>query len=198
MSIKKTDIERSLQPDSMIRYYALGAFPMANSNGDISWHMPSIRAIIPLDNFNIPRSVKKLIRENFFEVKFDYDYLNVIKGCANRKETWISDKLINAYKKLHKKGFIHSVETYKNGKLVGGLYGVTFRGAFFGESMFSLISGASKVALANLIFHLKEKNFVLLDVQYITEHLKMFGAINIQWSDYQNLLIESYAVNTNF
>lgn len=192
------DIASTLQPENMIRLYALGAFPMADEFGNIYWYMPSTRAIIPLDNFNIPRSVKNLKEKNNFVVKFDNDYLSVIKGCANRESTWISDKLIIAYRRLHKRGFVHSVEIYQNDKLVGGLYGITFRGAFFGESMFSSVSGASKVALISLIKHLKERNFVLLDIQYLTEHLKMFGAIEIEWIEYFNLLMKSYNINTTF
>lgn len=198
MNFREFDIDSTLQPDNMIRLYASGAFPMADEFGNINWYMPSIRAIIPLDNFNIPRSVKKLLKENKFEVRFDYDYLSVIKGCTNREITWISDKLISAYKRLHKRGFVHSVETYIDNQLVGGLYGISFRGAFFGESMFSVVSGASKVALASLIFHLNERNFVLLDVQYLTEHLKMFGAKEIDWDEYRDLLMKSYITNTTF
>jgi leucyl/phenylalanyl-tRNA--protein transferase len=198
MDFKALDIDSTLQPDNMIRLYASGAFPMDDGYGNINWYLPSKRAIIPLDDYNIPRSVKKITNQNDFEIRFDFDYLSVIKGCADRETTWISDKLIIAYKRLHKRGFVHSVETYQNDKLVGGLYGIAFRGAFFGESMFSKISGASKIALASLINHLKERNFVLLDVQYLTDHLKMFGAKEIEWDEYYNLLIKSYNTNTTF
>ncbi len=198
MDFKALDIGSTLQPDNMIRLYASGAFPMDDGNGNINWYLPSKRTIIPLENFNIPRSVKRLINKKEFEILFDNDYLSVINGCANRETTWISEKLINAYKRLQKRGFVHSVETYKNNKLVGGLYGIVFRGAFFGESMFSEISGASKVALAYLIHHLKERNFVLLDVQYLTKHLEMFGAIEIEWDEYHDLLLKSYSTNTTF
>jgi leucyl/phenylalanyl-tRNA--protein transferase len=198
MDFKSLNIDITLQPFNMIRLYASGAFPMDDGNGNINWYLPSKRAIIPLDNFNIPRSAKKLIVKNNFEIKFDTDYLGVIKGCANRKETWISEKLIIAYKKLHKLGFVHSVETYYKDKLVGGLYGITFRGAFFGESMFSEIPGASKAALISLIKHLKERNFILLDVQYLTDHFKMFGAVEIEWDEYDELLKKSYISNTTF
>lgn len=195
---RNLDVDSTLEPDNMIRFYASGAFPMANSNGNIEWYMPSIRAIIPLDNYNIPRSAKNIFQKNNFEIKFDSNTLNVIKGCAQRNSTWISEKLINAYKRLEKRGFVHSVETYQDDKLVGGLYGITFRGAFFGESMFSKIPGASKAALITLINHLNQRNFVLLDVQYLTEHLMMFGAKEIQWEDYYKLLLKSYNVNTSF
>lgn len=191
-------MDSTLQVENIIRLYASGAFPMADKDGNIDWYLPSIRSVIKLDNFNIPRSVKSLIKKNQFEIRLDYDYLSVIKGCANREQTWISDKLVIMYKNLHKKGYVHSVETYQNNQLVGGLYGITFRGAFFGESMFSTVSGASKVALAFLINHLKERSFILLDVQYLTEHLKMFGAIEIDWDEYNELLIKSYSINTSF
>lgn len=188
-----------LKPDNMIRLYASGAFPMAdNETGHINWYMPEIRCIIPLDKFNIPRSAKKSIDKNNFEIRFDTDYLGVIQGCADREETWISGKLIDAYKSLYKRGLVHTVETWLDNKLVGGLYGVTFRGAFYGESMFSKVSEASKAAIIKLVERLIAKDFVLLDVQYMTEHLKMFGAVEISWEEYQDRLRESYLRNCEF
>jgi len=188
-----------LNSDNMIRLYASGAFPMADEKtGIINWYMPDIRTIIPLDNFNIPRSTKKAIEEGNFEIKFDIDFERVVEGCADRESTWISDELIDGYRKLRKRGFIHTVETWKGGKLVGGLYGVTFRGAFFGESMFSKVSQASKAALVALLKHLNEKGFVLLDVQFMTEHLKMFGAIEISFDEYTKLLHKAYAKMCEF
>ncbi len=196
---KNNDLIKSmLQPENMIRLYASGAFPMADDTGQINWYMPEIRTIIPLDNFNIPRSTRKAIEKQNFELKFDTDYLSVIKGCADRPSTWISEELIAAYRRLHKRGYLHSVETYQNGKLVGGLYGITFRGAFFGESMFSKVSQASKAALVALLYHLKENDFVLLDVQYMTEHLRMFGAIEISWEEYSALLQKAYLSGCSF
>ncbi len=183
-----------LKPENMIRLYASGAFPMADAKtGNINWYLPEIRTIIPLDNFNIPRSTKKIIEDENFEIKFDSDFEGVLEGCADRESTWISDELKAAYRRLKKRGHIHTVETWKDGKLVGGLYGVTFRGAFFGESMFSKVSQASKAALVALLKHLKEKDFVLLDVQYMTEHLKMFGAVEISFEEYTKLLHKAYA-----
>lgn len=194
MEKKKFDLEELLKPDNMIRLYASGAFPMADEKtGAINWYLPEERTIIPLSNFNIPRSAKKEIRKLNFEIKFDTDFREVVYGCADRPSTWISEKLIEAYLRLHKRGFIHTVETWKDGKLVGGLYGVTFRGAFFGESMFSRVSQASKAALIGLIQHLNEKGFLLLDVQYLTEHLRMFGAVEITFEEYNQLLVESYS-----
>ncbi len=187
-----------LEPNTMLLLYARGAFPMAEENGIINWYLPEIRTIIPLDNFNFPRSLKKIFFSNYFEYKYDTTIIEVIKNCANRETTWISKELIEAYKGLIKKGNLHSVEVYQNGNLVGGLYGVTYKGAFFGESMFSKVSQASKCALIKLIEHLREKNFLLLDVQYQTDHLKMFGAKEISFDEYEKLLIESYKVDTDF
>jgi len=189
----KFDPANLLKPNNMLRLYASGAFPLADeSTGDINWYMPEIRTIIPLDNFNIPRSLKKEISSSDFEIKFDSNFLSVVKGCAEREKTWISFELIEAYLRLKELGHVHTVETWLNKKLVGGLYGISFKGAFFGESMFSRVTQASKFALVNLLNHLNEKGFVLLDVQYMTEHLKMFGAKEINFADYNNLLIEAY------
>ena len=200
MNNTKSDFyNESLKPGNMLQLYATGAFPMADEKtGLINWYLPETRCIIPLDNFNIPKSVKKFIDKEYFEFKFDTDFLSVVKACADRESTWISEELVEAYQRLLKKGYIHTVETWKNGVLVGGLYGVTFRGAFFGESMFSKVSQASKAALVKLLYHLKEKEFVLLDVQYMTEHLKMFGAIEISWQEYQEKLREAYLHDCEF
>lgn len=195
----KFDPKELLEPASMLKLYAGGAFPMADeSSGEISWYMPNIRTIIPLDSYNIPRSLKKIIPKLNFEVKFDSDFLSVVKGCAERDKTWISGELIEAYLRLEKIGHVHTVETWQGDKLVGGLYGITYRGSFFGESMFSRVSQASKFALMNLIEHLNKNGFVLLDVQYMTEHLKMFGAREISFEEYNRLLINAYASECEF
>jgi len=180
-----------LQPGNMLRLYASGAFPMADDSGEINWYLPEIRTIIPLNNYNYPRSLKKVIQSGTFEFKYDSDFTAVVNGCADRDKTWISKELIQAYNRLKKLGHVHTVETWKKGKLAGGLYGITFGGAFFGESMFSKSPQASKAALINLIEHLAEKKFVLLDVQYMTPHLKMFGAVEISFEEYTKLLNES-------
>ena len=193
------DSKELLKPENMIRLYASGAFPMADEKtGGINWYLPEIRTIIPLDDYNIPRSAKKVIDDENFEIKFDTDFEGVLEGCADRESTWISDELKSAYKRLKKRGDIHTVETWKDEELVGGLYGITFRGAFFGESMFSKVSQASKAALVALLKHLKEKDFVLLDVQYMTEHLKMFGAVEISFEEYTKLLHKAYAKASKF
>jgi len=194
MSGKEEDIlDEFLKPNNMLRLYATGAFPMANQETNaIEWYLPETRCIIPIDNFNIPRSIKNQLDRLNFQIKYDTEILSVIRGCADREHTWISERLIEAYNRLIKRGHVHSVETWKDGNLVGGLYGVTFRGAFFGESMFSKLSQASKAALINLLYHLKEKDFSLLDVQYMTEHLKMFGAVEISLDDYRSKLEDAY------
>ncbi len=179
--------------------YAVGAFPMADVNTkEINWYMPEVRTIIPLNNYNYPRSLKKFISNSDFSFKFDFDFYSVVKSCADREETWISDELIEAYLRMKKLGYVHTVETYSKNRLVGGLYGISFKGAFFGESMFSIIPQASKAALIKLIEHLNEKSFVLLDVQYSTPHLKMFGAEEIEFKEYCQLLEKAYKVNCEF
>lgn len=191
--------DEALKPGNMLRLYANGAFPMADEKtGLVNWYFPKTRCIIPLDKFNIPKSLKKFMDKKGFEFKFNTDFQAVVRGCANRESTWISENLIEAYQRLYDRGYIHTVETWQDGILVGGLYGVTYRGAFFGESMFSKVSQASKAALVKLIYHLIEKDFVLLDVQYMTEHLKMFGAIEISWDDYNLKLQEAYLQDCEF
>jgi leucyl/phenylalanyl-tRNA--protein transferase len=187
-----------LKPENMIMMYARGAFPMADESGEIDWYMPKVRTIIPLNNFNIPRSLKKFYSQIDFEYRLDTCTLDVIKNCAARSTTWISDELIEAYKGLIKLGNLHSVEVFQKDILVGGLYGVTYKGVFFGESMFSNVSQASKCALIKLIERLNENRFVLLDVQYQTDHLKMFGTKEIPFEEFSELLLKSYGQNVKF
>jgi len=192
-SKERFDPKELLKPENMLRLYASGAFPMADAEtGNINWYLPEIRTIIPLNNYNIPRSAKKAIDDENFEIRFDINFEGVLEGCADRESTWISEELKSAYRRLKQRGHIHTAETWKNGQLVGGLYGVTFRGAFFGESMFSKVTQASKAALVALLKRLKEKEFVLLDVQYMTEHLRMFGAIEISFEKYTKLVHKAY------
>ncbi len=187
-----------LDPANMIFLYSRGAFPMADPSGEIEWYMPQIRTIIPLNRFNIPRSLKKILELGQFEFRYDTLTLEVIRNCAERESTWISEELIDAYKGLYNAGHLHSVEVMLNNQLVGGLYGVTYRGAFFGESMFSRESQASKCALVKLVERLNEKGFILLDVQYQTDHLKMFGAEEIPLEEFNRFLNESYKINPSF
>ncbi len=195
----KIEQQDFLKPLNMIRLYSSGAFPMADElTGEISWYMPEIRTIIPLNNYNVPRSLRKEIPRLNFEVRFDFDFLPVVKGCASRKRTWISGELIEAYLRLKNLGHVHTVEAWENNKLVGGLYGITYQGAFFGESMFSRVSQASKFALIKLLERLNEKGFVLLDVQYMTEHLRMFGAKEISFREYNQLLMRANEKDCEF
>lgn len=188
-----------LLPFNMIQLYATGAFPMADElTEEIHWYKPEIRTVIPLDNFNVPRSLKKILKEHKFKIEYDHDFLSVVKNCANRKITWINQKLIDAYLNLEKLGHIHTVEVYEEDNLIGGLYGISYQGAFFGESMFSNKPQASKIALVYLVERLRAKGFVLLDVQYPTDHLAMFGAIRISFFDYQKLLKKAYKIECEF
>ncbi|MFN3270273.1 MAG: leucyl/phenylalanyl-tRNA--protein transferase, partial [Candidatus Kapaibacteriota bacterium] len=160
--------------------------------GEIEWFSPLRRAIFPIYSIKPSHSMKQILKKKIFEVRIDTCFENVIMGCANRPDTWINDVLINSYINLHHLGYAHSVETFKDGLLVGGLYGVAIGAAFFGESMFSLVSNASKVAFYHLIEHLKARNFILLDSQFINEHTKMLGAIEIP--RYQYIKILKHAV----
>jgi leucyl/phenylalanyl-tRNA--protein transferase len=187
-----------LKPENMILLYSRGAFPMADETGIIDWYMPDIRTIIPLDKFNLPRSFKKFLYTSDFQYRYDASILKVINECSDRTTTWISDELIEAYKRLDLLGHLHSVEVFQHNILVGGLYGVTYKGAFFGESMFSRVPQASKAALVKLVEHLKECGFILLDVQYQTEHLKMFGAVEIPFEEYAQLLLKSDSTDCIF
>ncbi|MFH1195086.1 MAG: leucyl/phenylalanyl-tRNA--protein transferase [bacterium] len=193
--LKEEDL---LKPEVMIQMYARGAFPMADYDGSINWYMPEIRTIIPLDNYNVPRSLKKFMATSSFEFLYDNNPMQIIKSCSERDNTWISDKLIAAYKKLLDLGYVHSVEVLSSGELVGGLYGISYRGCFYGESMFSHVQNASKAALVKLIERLNKRDYVLLDVQYLTPHLKMFGAVEISIDEFFSLLNKGYKVQTDF
>ncbi|MBX2990861.1 MAG: leucyl/phenylalanyl-tRNA--protein transferase [Bacteroidetes bacterium] len=191
--------EPSLDPEFLIVAYCNGYFPMATSrNGPIEWFSPDPRTIIPLDDFKVSRSLKQDIRKKEFEIRIDTAFEEVMRYCSDREDTWISEEIIAAYTKLNDAGFAHSVETWFRGSLVGGLYGVAIRGAFFGESMFSLLKNASKVALFHLVERMKAGKFILLDSQYMTEHLRSLGAIEIPRSTYLNLLSKALAIETKF
>lgn len=178
-----------IPPNLLLAAYATGYFPMADSeNKKIYWYSPDPRAIIPLEDFKISRSLKQTIKKNIFKVKINTSFQNVIIACADRKETWISQEIIDSYVNLHKLGYAHSVETWYKDKLVGGLYGVAMGSAFFGESMFSRMRDASKVALVTLVNILKNNGYLLLDTQYITPHLRQFGAIEISKEEYLQIL----------
>ena len=165
---------------------------------EIGWYSPDPRGILPLEEFIVPRSLSQLIRKNGFLIKCDTAFEAVMRGCAERDETWISEGLIRSYVRLHELGSAHSVEAWKDGVLAGGLYGVALGGAFFGESMFSIATGSSKVCLAYLVRRLRERGFRLLDTQFVTPHLAGFGAVEIPRVRYLGLLRDAVALPVRF
>lgn len=183
-----------IPPDLLLKAYASGVFPMAESATDLEvfWVRPETRGIIPLDAFHVPKSLRKVIRQNRFDIRIDTDFAGVIEGCAEirgeRHTTWINAPIREAYMQLHERGHCHSVEAWEDGRLAGGLYGVTLGRVFFGESMFSRETDASKVCLVHLVERLRQRGFELLDTQFTTEHLKRFGAIDVQRARYEKML----------
>lgn len=181
--------------------YRRGVFPMAvDKRGTIGWFSPDPRAIIPLDaRFHVPHGLRRTLKKKPFEVTFDHDFLAVIRECAARRNaTWISPVIIKAYAALHRLGYAHSVETRREGELVGGLYGVHIGAAFFGESMFYRATGASKVALVALVERLRQHGFVLLDTQWQTPHLRQFGTVEIPRAEYLRILERAVAFPCKF
>ena len=187
-----------LSPELLERAYRMGVFPMPDERGVIRWWQPNPRAILPLDGFHVSRSLKRTLKKKVFEVTFDRDFLGVMRGCANRDETWITRDFYEGYGALHKLGKAHSVEVWKDGKLVGGTYGVHLGGAFFAESKFHTETDASKVALAKLVERLNERGFKLLEVQFLTEHLAQFGVIEIPHGEYMKKLKSALKTECTF
>lgn len=195
-------VDTSLTPQLLLSAYCQGVFPMAHEDGRIYWYDPDPRAIIPLDRFHISRSLRRTIQQQTFEIRIDSAFTAVMDACSapgpGREETWISKEIIQAYTRLHRLGFAHSVEAWRDGQLVGGLYGVAIGGFFAGESMFSLERDSSKVALAFLVAHLNERKFSLLDTQFLTDHLRRFGAIEIPAAAYKMELSRALLLSTTF
>lgn len=193
-----------IPPDLLLRAYASGVFPMAEHADDpeVFWVRPETRGIIPLDAFHVPKSLAKTIRQGRFEIRYDHDFAGVIDGCAEtgegRASTWINAPIRAAYLDLHRRGHCHSVEAWRDGRLVGGLYGVSLGRAFFGESMFSRERDASKVCLVHLVERLRRQGFVLLDTQFTTEHLKRFGALDVPRGRYEKMLEKALAGEARF
>jgi leucyl/phenylalanyl-tRNA--protein transferase len=179
-----------LNPDLLLRAYSIGVFPMADSRDatEVFWVEPRKRAIIPLDRFKVSRSLRKAIRSGAFRVTRDTAFAAVVRHCAEREETWINAEIERSYNRLHRLGHAHSIECWQDEQLVGGLYGVKLGAAFFGESMFSTRRDASKVALAWLVARLKVGGFRLLDCQFMTEHLRSLGAVEIGQKNYVAIL----------
>lgn len=177
-----------IDPELLLHGYRLGVFPMAMEDHSIQWFSPDPRAIIPLDKFHVAHTLRQTARREIFESRIDSQFPSVIRACAQREDTWINAEIIESYENLFNLGFAHSVETWSQGELVGGLYGVAIGAAFFGESMFHRKTDASKFALVSLVDHLRERKFVLLDTQWSTPHLARFGAVEIPRAKYLNLL----------
>jgi leucyl/phenylalanyl-tRNA---protein transferase len=176
---------QTIDPELLLRAYALGWFPMGTGRrGRIEWFSPDPRGILPIDAFHAPSRLKRVVRQARFEVRMDTAFEAVMRACAARDETWITEDILGSYVALHRLGFAHSVETWQDGALVGGLYGVAIGGAFFGESMFHSATDASKVALVALVERLRARGYALLDTQWVTPHLVQFGGTEIRRSDY--------------
>jgi leucyl/phenylalanyl-tRNA---protein transferase len=187
--------------DALLSAYASGWFPMAVAPGEIRWYSPDPRGIIPLDRFHVPKRLARTLRSQPFEIRVDTDFRGVIAGCAAREDAegnWIDHEILESYSALHRHGYAHSVEAWQDGVLVGGLYGVALKGAFFGESMFHRVDDASKAALVALVERLRARGYTLLDTQWVTDHLLQFGAIEIPRRRYLRLLDEALKVEAAF
>jgi leucyl/phenylalanyl-tRNA--protein transferase len=192
--------DRTLTAELLLQGYASGIFPMAESRDDpdVFWVDPRMRGILPLDGFHISRSLARDMRRSPWIVRLNTDFSAVVDGCADRADTWINDEIYTLYAELHRKGFAHSVEIWDGHLLVGGVYGVTLGGAFFGESMFSRRTNASKMALAAAVDHLVHSGFVLFDTQFLTPHLSSLGAIEITRSAYHRKLRAALDTSAHF
>jgi len=183
-----------IPPHILLEAYQSGYFPMGLgplASEEIGWFEPKRRGIIPLDQFHIPHGLKRTLKKGAFELRVDTAFPAVMRYCAERPETWINETILQSYCQLFHLGYAHSVETWLEGELVGGLYGVHIGGAFFGESMFHRVTDASKVALVGLVERLREREFVLLDTQWLTDHLAQFGAVEINRREYRIRLKEA-------
>lgn len=190
--------------DLLLAAYASGWFPMADGEGQISWYSPDPRGIIPLDTFHVPSRLQRVVRQGRFRITINQEFEAVIRACAGAERdpddggTWISEEIVQSYCALHRLGHAHSVESWQEDRLVGGLYGVALGGAFFGESMFHRSPDASKVALVALVDRLRTRGFLLLDTQWVTGHLQQFGAAEIPRAAYLALLAKSLRSGAHF
>ena len=177
-----------LDPRLVVQAYAQGIFPMAEESGEINWYAPDPRAILEHERLHVSRSLKATLRKNIYEVRMDTAFEQVMRRCGQRQESWINEEFIQTYTYLYTKGLAHSVEAWREGHLVGGLYGVALGGAFMGESMFSSATDASKVCLVALVEHLRRHGYLLHDTQFITPHLATLGVIEISRREYEQRL----------
>ena len=193
-----------LKAELLLRAYSIGIFPMAESRGDpeIHWIDPDRRGILPIESFHIPRKLRRLVRQKPYEVRCNTAFAEVIRACASpgpgRSDTWINPTIERLYCELHEIGFAHSIECWQGAQLVGGLYGVALGAAFFGESMFSRASNASKIALVHLVARLKKGEFQLLDTQFETPHLRQFGVVEIPRESYRTRLARAVRRHAHF
>jgi leucyl/phenylalanyl-tRNA--protein transferase len=190
----------ALTPDILLGAYAAGVFPMAQSRDDptIHWVDPKRRGIFPLDGFHISRSLRRHILRTDMTVTVDRDFAGVVAACADRPETWINAEIFGLYRALHTQGHAHSLEVWQGGAVVGGVYGVVLGAAFFGESMFSTATDASKLALAYLVHRLRAGRFQLFDTQFLTPHLASLGAVEIPRAEYHRRLRMALAAQASF
>ena len=188
----------SLDPVDLLHAYCEGVFPMGDKDGSISWFRPRMRGILPIAEFHVPRRFERYLKTCSFETRWDTAFGDVVRGCADREATWITDTILEAYEELFRMGFAHSSEVWRDGRLVGGVYGVAIGGAFFGESMFSREPQASKVALTRLQRRLHKQGFIVHDTQWTTEHLAQFGGHEIPCADYLDLLARAVRMPVTF
>lgn len=192
--------DQTITPALLLRAYAMGIFPMAGGRDDpeIQWIDPRRRGILPLDGFHISRSLRRHILRCGWQVAVDRDFAGVVQGCADRPETWINGRIFTLYQDLHQMGHAHSIGVYDNDTLIGGTYGVVLGGAFFGESMFSRRTNASKTVLAYTMHRLRAGGFTLFDTQFLTTHLASLGGVEISRRDYQQQLKQALQVVADF
>jgi len=189
-----------ITPDLVLRAYRAGLFPMAEGRGSgrLYWLDPKLRGVLPLDGFHLPRSLRRSVLSGRFRVTADRDFSAVLAGCAapapGREDSWINGEIEDLFNALHRSGQAHSIETWEEGRLVGGLYGIRIGGAFFGESMFARADDASKVALVHLVARLRRGGFTLLDTQFLNDHLARFGAMEIPQADYRSRLAKAVEI----
>lgn len=187
-----------LDPAQLLSAYCEGAFPMGEEDGTVSWYRPRQRGILPVEDFHVPRRFLQFLRHSPFEVRWNTAFGDVMRGCSDRSETWITDVILDSYEELHRLGFAHSAEVWRGGRLMGGVYGVAIGGAFFGESMFSREPQASKTALVHLQWRLRERGFILHDTQWTTPHLAQFGGHEIPCARYLDLLERAIRLPVTF
>jgi leucyl/phenylalanyl-tRNA---protein transferase len=201
---KYDDLSLDITPQVLLKAYSCGIFPMAESADDpaLYWIEPQKRGILPFDQLHVPKRLARTIQQGHFEVRVDSDYDGVIAGCAKsrpgRRSTWINGRIRHLYRELFQIGHCHTIEVWQDGRLVGGLYGVALHGAFFGESMFSEERDASKVALVHLCARLVHGGFTLLDTQFVTEHLRQFGTVEIGREAFHRQLEKALTVRAHF